>query len=415
MHRGFALACLFLVTFAGSAAAQTVGTPPKLKVFLDCQFCFDDYVREAVGFVDYVRDPREADIHIIVTGSDTASGGRERAVELLGLGRFKGRDFKLRAVSDSSDTEDTQRRRLATVITIGLLNYVSSDGLGADLRVEVSQTANGRPARTAGDPWKQWVFSMQAGVSADGEESSRELNLQGRLGADRITDDWKITMGMDVDYQREDFDLDEDDPLRAVRNEREFDWLVVRSVDDHWSFGAQGQIDSSSFDNIALRVAASPAVEFNFFPYSAYTRRQLRMNYSVGPYRARYVEETLFFKTSETLTRQRASITLDQREPWGSVQAQFEYSNYFPGFSRNRLEVEGDVNVRIARGLSLSIEGGASRLRDQLAIARRGVTPEEVLLRLRRLRSGYQYSLQVGLNYTFGSIFNTIVNPRFGQ
>ena len=43
------------------------------------------------------------------------------------------------------------------------------------------------------------------------------------------------------------------------------------------------------------------------------------------------------------------------------------------------------------------------------------MTDEEVLLRLRRLRSGYEYNLQIGLTYTFGSIFNTIVNPRFGQ
>ena len=69
----------------------------------------------------------------------------------------------------------------------------------------------------------------------------------------------------------------------------------------------------------------------------------------------------------------------------------------------------------MARGLSLTIEATTSRLRDQLSIPRRGVTSEEVLLRLRRLRSGYEYDLEIGLTYTFGSIFNTIVNPRFGQ
>jgi hypothetical protein len=73
------------------------------------------------------------------------------------------------------------------------------------------------------------------------------------------------------------------------------------------------------------------------------------------------------------------------------------------------------VNVRLARGLSLALEGTTSRIRDQLSIPRRGVTAEEVLLRLRRLRSGFEYNLQIGLTYTFGSIFNTIVNPRFGN
>jgi hypothetical protein len=36
-------------------------------------------------------------------------------------------------------------------------------------------------------------------------------------------------------------------------------------------------------------------------------------------------------------------------------------------------------------------------------------------LRLRRLESGYEYSLSFNLTYTFGSIFSSIVNPRFGQ
>ena len=71
--------------------------------------------------------------------------------------------------------------------------------------------------------------------------------------------------------------------------------------------------------------------------------------------------------------------------------------------------------MRIACGLSLSIEGQMARLRDQIYLPRRDATEEEVLLRLRRLLSGYEYSLQIGLTYTFGSIFNTIVNPRFGQ
>ena len=59
-------------------------------------------------------------------------------------------------------------------------------------------------------------------------------------------------------------------------------------------------------------------------------------------------------------------------------------------------------------GRAQVIISGTSRIRDQISIPRRGVTAEEVLLRLRRLRSGYEYQLQLGLTYTFGSIFNTM-------
>lgn len=405
----------FLPSMAMAQPQSPAPSGGRLKIYLDCERCFQDYIHEEVDIVEYVRDPAEADVHVIVSSSQTGSGGRERAVALLGVGRFKGTDFKMRALSESGDTEDTQRQRLATVIKIGLLNYLSIDGIAGGLTVDVEQAAQSGQSGPANDRWNHWVMSLQGQVAMAGEESSRELSLEGQVGADRITDDWKITMGMEVEYQREDFDLDEDEPLRAIRTQRDFDGLVARSLTDHWSIGARGSVDSSSFDNIAIRTFGGPAVEYNLFPYSQYTRRQLRIGYTVGAYRARYVEETLFFRMSDTLAQQQASVTLDQREPWGSIQAELEYSTFLPQPSRYRLQLEGDLTLRIARGLSLSIEGTTSRIRDQLSIRRRGVTSEEVLLRLRRLRSGHEYDLQVGLTYTFGSIFSTIVNPRFGR
>ncbi len=387
----------------------------KLKVYLDCDNCFGDYIRDTVNMVEYVRDPAEADVHIIVSQSDTGSGGIERAVAFIGVGRFKGLDFKSRAISQSGDTEDTQRQRLATAITIGLLNYLASEGVKGGLSVEVEQTTQPGQAGPAVDRWNFWVMSLQGSVAMRGEESTRELDLEAQFGADRITDEWKITMGLEIEHSREDFDLDEDEPLSAVRNERDFDSLVARSLNDHWSLGGRASIDSSTFDNIAIRLFGGPAIEYNLFPYSQYTRRQLRFGYTVGPYYARYREETLLFTMSDSMAQQQASVTLDQREQWGSLQAEIEYSTFLPDVSLYRIQLEGDVNVRLARGLSLSIEGSTSRIRDQISIPRRGVTEEEVLLRLRRLRSGYEYNLQIGLTYTFGSIFNTIVNPRFGQ
>jgi hypothetical protein len=406
---GLVLVCVL----PSSAAAQDVNG--RLKVYLDCNNCFGDYIREEVDMVEYVRDPAEADVHIIVTRADTASGGIEQAVALIGLGRFKGKDFNSRAISQSADTEDTQRQRLATAITIGLLNYLASDGVKGGLTVEVAQTAQPGQAGPATDPWNFWVMSIQGSVAMAGEESTRELDLSADLGADRITDDWKITMGFEIEHSREDFDLDEDEPLRATRDERDFDGLLARSVNDHWSVGGRASIDSSTFENIAIRLFTGPAIEYNLFPYSQYTRRQLRFGYAVGPYYARYREETLLFTMSDSMAQQQASVTLDQREQWGSLQAEIEYSTFLPDVSLYRIQLEGDVNVRLARGLSLSIEGSTSRIRDQISLPRRELTDEEVLLRLRRLRSGYEYSLQIGLTYTFGSIFNTIVNPRFGQ
>jgi hypothetical protein len=275
--------------------------------------------------------------------------------------------------------------------------------------------AGGPPALPAGDRWNNWVFSVQGSAAFDGEESSRERSIGLEIGGDRITPNWKTTLGIEIDYEREEFDLDEDDPVKVERRERDFQWLAVKALGEHWSLGAEGDVESSTFENRKLAFSAAPAIEFNVFPYSMYTRRQLRALYAVGVERVRYYEETLFGKTAETLPQHELSLSFEQRERWGSLEARTEWSQYLNDLSKNRLQAEAQVSVRLAKGLSLAVQLDASRIRDQLFLPARGATPEEVFLRLRQLQSGYEYNLSLSVTYTFGSIFSSIVNPRFGQ
>jgi hypothetical protein len=408
--------CLTFVT--GSLAAhQPQTTPPggQLKVFLDCQNCFQDFLRTEVTFVDYVRDRTEADVHILITRAETGAAGREYTAAFIGSGRLTGVNHTLKTVTTQGDPDDVIRRQLATTMRIGLLNYVAQAGVPAELAVSVRLgSEESRPA-VAGDRWNNWVFSLRGSASFNGEESSRQRELGGEISADRITPEWKITLGSEFDHEREEFDLDEEDPVKVERRQREFQWLVVKGLGEHWSIGAQGEIESSTFDNARLRIAAAPAIEYNVFPYSMYTRRQLRALYAVGVRRERYYERTLFGKTGETLPQHELSLTFEQRERWGSLSARTEWSQFLHDLTKSRLEVDGEASVRLARGLSFQAEVNASRIRDQLSLPARGATDEEVLLRLRRLQSGYEYRFSVGLTYTFGSIFSSVVNPRFGQ
>jgi hypothetical protein len=219
---------------------------------------------------------------------------------------------------------------------------------------------------------------------------------------------------VEIDRQYEQFDLDEDEPLEAVQREQSVDFFLAKSLGPHWSFGIDGRADTSTFDNTRFRLQAAPAVEYSFFPYSEYATRQFRIDYQAGIELAKYNEVTLFGTLEETLWRHELSATIDQRQPWGSVQVSAEWSQYLHDASLYRLEVGGDVSLRITRGLEVELDGSASRIRDQISLPRRDATPEEVLLRLRELQSGYDLQFSFGLSYRFGSIFNNIVNPRFG-
>ena len=41
--------------------------------------------------------------------------------------------------------------------------------------------------------------------------------------------------------------------------------------------------------------------------------------------------------------------------------------------------------------------------------------PDDVLQELRELLTDFRYEVRAGFSYSFGSIFNSVVNPRFGS
>ena len=251
--------------------ASTRQTPgAQLKVFLDCTStnCYPDFLQSEVTFVNYVRDRTEAEVHLLITSAETGGGGSEFTLAFLGAGRFQGTSETLKTVTTNSDTDDTIRRQLANAVRAGLLRFVTHDVVPPTLALDVKLgSEDTRPAVT-GDRWDNWVFSVEGSASFNGEESSRTRELGLSTSADRITPEWKITLGAEIDHESEEFDLDEDDPVRVERRERDFNWLVVKALGEHWSAGARGEIESSTFDNTEVALAAAPAVEFNFFPYS---------------------------------------------------------------------------------------------------------------------------------------------------
>ncbi len=72
--------CAILVTASAAWSQPANGTPmpETLKVFLDCgDGCDFDFLRQKIGYIHYVRDRKDADVHVLVTTRNTGTGGRE--------------------------------------------------------------------------------------------------------------------------------------------------------------------------------------------------------------------------------------------------------------------------------------------------------------------------------------------------
>lgn len=82
---------------------------------------------------------------------------------------------------------------------------------------------------------------------------------------------------------------------------------------------------------------------------------------------------------------------------------------------KNKLTLYSDISWKIFKGLSFELWGNVSRIHNQLSISAGDVSTEDLLLRRKELETQYSYYTSIGLSYSFGSIYNNIVNPRFGD
>jgi hypothetical protein len=189
--------------------------------------------------------------------------------------------------------------------------------------------------------------------------------------------------------------------------------LHVRSLSSHWSAGASLSGRSSTNDNFDHYLKAGPAVEYDLYPYSESTRRQITLLYQVSYEHANYHETTIFGKDEESRFSHSLVLSVDVTQPWGQANASLETLAYLDDWSKNHIELFGGLEVRLIRGLSLNVFASYERVRDQLSLSAEGIDPSEVLLQLRELKTSYRYEISMGLSYTFGSIYNNVVNPRF--
>jgi hypothetical protein len=295
------------------------------------------------------------------------------------------------------------------------------------LQVTLQKTGEAEKPATATDRWNYWVYEIRGRGNFSGEESSKGRSISASFDANRTTDAWRTSIDVGADYRDTTFLLDDDEDdeegddegggrrtFLSVRRDLEASGILVKSLTPHWSLGVMGSAESRTFRNFTLNTRFAPGIEYNFFPYSESTRRMFTVQYTMGHVYHRYGEETIFGKLRDQLVDHRAEVGLSMRQPWGSANAEVDFQQYLTDPSKYSVGVDGGARIRLFKGFSVNFFGAFSRTRDQIYLPRGEASTEEILLRQRQLLTGYQYFFDFGFSYTFGSIFNNIVNPRFG-
>jgi hypothetical protein len=203
--------------------------------------------------------------------------------------------------------------------------------------------------------------------------------------------------------------------IYSGNNSKNINSLLVKSISDHWSLGGSLFLGSSKYNNDKLNLRMMPGIEYDLFPYSQSTRRQLRMLYSIGYNFVNYYDTTIYNKISENYPSHSIDIAYEVVQKWGSIEVSLDYTNCLQKWSLYNISNNLFMNLRVFKGLSVNIGGGASLIHDQLGLVKGGATKEEILLRRKEIATSFDYFVSFGLSFTFGSIYNNVVNPRFGN
>lgn len=402
---------LFLVSITQVLQAQKSGSLINLHV--NCNRCDMNYIRQEIPYVNHVRDQGLADVQAFINQIRSGNGGSVYELSFTGKNDFEGLKQELVFESNPNQTRDEIREGLLKRIEAGLLPYLLQTGKQDKvlILVEHEETTEEEPQEVTLDPWKYWIFEVRGEGNLEKESQRNSFDLEFGIEADHVTEEWKIQGDIEFNISESQFNSDEEEFISS-RTRHFFDGGVIRSLGGHWSAGLFGGVSHNTFNNIDFSYYASPAVEFSIYPYQEAIRRELTLVYRMSFTRNNYIEETIYGKKNEGLMRQVVGLRSRFRQPWGDLFASLEASSFLHDFSKNRLELDGFINIRLFQGFSLRVNTEVQFIRDLITLPAGESSLEDILLRQRQIATDFTMEFGIGVAYTFGSAFNSIVNTR---
>ena len=403
---------IFILIVFNVKGQDTVKVNSNLNFFLDCWDCDFTFVRQELEFVSFVRDPKLADVHILVSESRTGSGGTKYFMNFIGLNALEGENYEYEYISEQMETHDETRKGLLKLIQTGILQYYTKSGYLDEVEIELRHSGEETASESVNDPWRKWVFRLGAGAEFDKEASQNEYSFEGEIRIEKVTEEWKTRLEADHDIFVENY-YDDDEKITNNQSQTDVESYFIKSLSSRWSAGVFGFYQSATYLNIDNMYSGSVGAEYNIFPWDISNRKVFALRYLTGVRAYYYNEITIYEKWNETLFFESLELNLELVQPWGRVEASLEGRHYFHDFSKNRLTLFSDFSIRLTKQLSVFSFFYGRIIHDQLYLPKGDASLEDVLLRRRKLETTYEVGAQIGLRFTFGSIYSNVVNERF--
>lgn len=405
----FFLTTVLALLFSLAAPAQA----GYLQVFIDCSSCDMGYLRQELRYVDHVRDQALAEVSVLINRQGNAGGGDSYELQYAGKKRFRETTFVLDFMVPPTATNYEVREALRQRLEQGLLPFLLQTDLShrMDINIDPSAVVASDSLNSSSDPWRNWVFELYGEGNLARESSRSSLDLETGAEIDRVTEDWRVRIDLELNFSENRF-LSKEERFVSRRQHHYATGSLVRSLGPHWSAGLFGGVHHNTYSNLALAYDLRPAVEYNLFPYREVLRRELTLAYKIGYLHNRYIEPTIYNRLAERLFHHSLDFEVRFRQAWGDISSSLEVSTFLHDFSKNRLELDSYIAIRLFKGLAVRVSTELQLIRDQITLPAGDASLEDILLRQRQIATNFEMEVGIGLSYVFGSTYNNIVNTR---
>jgi len=389
-------------------------TTEKVKVYLDCSWrCDDNFLQREMPYVDFYKDAKSANLHIIVKGETSSSGGEIATFRFIGVDEFKGVDNVLLLDVSPNTSDDDERNLYLEVLKKGVYAYIIRTSDKDNVSISFTKTIK-ENIKEEKDKWNNWVFRMSLSGRKNGEESYSYSRYNGRFTANRITAESKFTSTFSLNSNVSKFEYD-DFSLTTEKKSKDANMTFVKSKGEHISIGAKANYSQSTSQNYDGKYKFSPCVEYNIFPYLESSEHRLSFLYGVSANYNDYTDTTVYLKLDESFASHLFDLSYDNSQTWGSFSFSINGNQILDkdDMKKYNIGIYSNIDWNISKGLALNFWGFVNFDRAQIQLPLNGATYEEIILRQKELESNYSYYMNFGLSYTFGSMKNNVVNPRF--
>jgi len=404
----------FLIVIIGLVLSQHLFAQTqnndKPKVFIDCEYCDKDYLISNINFADFVRDRKLADLQLMFQYNALPNG--QEKIELRTFKPDEKCENSFKRLLEVNASEAKKRTLMANMMTLAILPIIENRTLLSGFSINYNSLEENKE-EPVNDPWNNWTFNTRLSAWINGQSNYKSISNWSSIRAQKVLDNRKLLFSISQNQNNQSFIIGEEN-IKSRNLSRNARAHYIGPISKKWSYGLFASANTSTYTNISSSYQLTPAIEYNFFDYDQYNEKILKLSYRIINKYNNYFETTVFDKDEERLANQSLGLELSVNKQWGSINSSVYVGSYIHDPELYNINLWNSLDWNIAKGLSFNVSMSLSILQDQIELVEGDLSREDILLSQKQQQTNYDYWMNAGISYTFGSVYNNIINPRFG-